>query len=79
MRHMDISQRHQNDSENNNPRLYTPRYLPSSTHGRSSILGPKQRPNIATVLISYFEKKSGQSEQRNDHLHQFFEAMEGAV
>lgn len=50
---------HQNDSKSNNPRLYTPRSLPSSTHDRSSILGPKQGPNIAAVLSSYFEKKSG--------------------
>lgn len=59
------------DSEDNNSPLYTPTSERSSTPSQTSILGPKQRPNIATVLSSHFEKKSGQSKERNGHLHQF--------
>lgn len=47
------------DSEDNNSPLYTSTSERSSTPSRTSILGPKQRPNIATVLSSYCEKKSG--------------------
>lgn len=52
---------------------------PSSVCSSGSMIGPKQRPHMATVLKNYFDKKTATPKQPKDHLKRFFEAMEETV